>query len=319
MGKDYYTILGLTRDAIDRDIKRAYRRLALKYHPIKIKTQTSEENFFNVSEAYDVLSDPQKKAVYDQFGEEGLKGGVTTNAGSFTEPYTFSGNVDDIFQAFFGTNNPFQDLSQPLDDQEAESRYGPNLPFASMKGHLQPKKDPVIEKPLPLTLEELFHGCTKKIKISRKVLNEDMLTTSVKDKILTINVKRGWKEGTRVTFIEEGDQGPNVIPADLVFVVQHKPHPHFRRDGDTLQYLAVIPLVTALSGGNINLLTIDGRQIMIPINEIVTPGKTKVVSGEGMPLSNDPTTRGDLVIEFSIQFPTSLNMQQKQSLKQILH
>merc|ERR1712223_1194725 len=116
MGKDYYSILGVKKGASDEELKKAYRKLALKYHPDKNKAAGAEEKFKEIGEAYDVLSDPKKKQIYDQFGEEGLKGGAG-NAGSggphhsgfdngFT--YTYHGDPRATFSQFFGTSNPFE-------------------------------------------------------------------------------------------------------------------------------------------------------------------------------------------------------------------
>ena len=310
MGKDYYAILGLSRAASDRDIGKAYRKLSLKYHPEKNPSAGIREKFSEIAESYDVLCDPRKKAIYDQHGEEGLKGGVPTSSGSFTEAYIFGDNADEIFKKFFGTDNPYSDL---FNFEEENTLTGGN-PFANSQ--MQPKKDPPIERELPLSLEELFHGCIKKMKISRKVLNNDMHTTSVKDKILTINVKQGWREGTKITFPEDGDQGPNVIPADIVFIVKDKPHTRFKRSGNDLVHVAHIPLSMALTGGTITVPTIDERVLQIPINEIICPSSKKVIQGEGMPSSQDPTCRGDLIVEFFIQFPPSLTPHQKDLIRQ---
>ena len=313
MGKDYYAVLGLSRDASDRDIGRAYRKLSLKYHPEKNLSAGVRDKFTEIAESYDVLSDPKKKAIYDQHGEEGLKGGVPTSTGEFSEPYIFGDNSDDIFRNFFGTNNPYSDL---FNFEEENASAGGNQ-FANSQ--MQPRKDPPIERDLPLSLDEIFHGCIKKMKISRKVLNDDMHTTSIKDKILTINVKQGWKEGTRISFPEDGDQGPNVVPADIIFIVKDKPHSHFKRSGNDLLHVADIPLSLALTGGTIEVPTIDQRVLHIPINEIIRPSSRKIIQGEGMPSSQDPTVRGDLVVEFSIQFPQSLSPQQKELIRQALH
>jgi DnaJ homolog subfamily B member 13 len=120
-----------------------------------------------------------------------------------------------------------------------------------------------------LSLEEIFHGCVKKMKISRRVLNDDGYTSSYREKILTITVKRGWKAGTRITFEQEGDQGPNNIPANIVFIVKDKPHPIFRRDGENLIFTAKISLALALVGTTIQVPTLDGRLLDLPITDIV--------------------------------------------------
>lgn len=123
MGKDYYKILGIARGASDEDIKKAYRKLALKYHPDKNKEAGAEEKFKEVAEAYEILSDPKKKEIFDKYGEEGLKmgaggggpgpGGSTgSSPGGGFNSYTWSGDPNETFRMFFGSSNPFAGRQQ---------------------------------------------------------------------------------------------------------------------------------------------------------------------------------------------------------------
>lgn len=170
-----------------------------------------------------------------------------------------------------------------------------------------------------LSLEEVYHGCIKKMKISRRVMNDDGHTSSFKEKILTITVKRGWQPGTRITFEQEGDQGPNNIPADIVFIVRDKAHKIFRRDMDSnLIYTQNIPLALALIGTTIHVPTLDGRVLDIPITDIVSPGYTRTIPGEGMPYLNDFNKRGDLIVEFAIEFPKHLGPDSKDLIRRAL-
>ncbi|KAK1169479.1 hypothetical protein AOXY_G8269 [Acipenser oxyrinchus oxyrinchus] len=314
MGRDYYGVLEITRNANDADIKKSYRRLALKYHPSTNLEPGALEKFTQLAEAYDVLSDPRKKATYDKFGEEGLKGGIPPEFGgsaAWTGAYTFHRNADKVFRDFFGGDNPFSDFYN-TDGGEVNSGFG------GLRGRGMKRSDPPIERDLYLSLEDLFYGCTKKIKISRRVMNEDGHTSSIRDKILTIDVKPGWKQGTKITFQKEGDQGPNNIPADIVFVVKEKQHPRFVRHQNDLIYTSHIDLGKALIGFSVEVETLDGRLLNIPINYIVHPRYNKVVPGEGMPLSMDPTQKGDLIIQFEIHFPEKLSPERKQLIQQAL-
>ncbi|KAM6292271.1 dnaJ homolog subfamily B member 13-like [Porphyrio hochstetteri] len=314
MGQDYYAVLGLDRGAADADIKKAYRELALKYHPLKCKEPWAPERFRQLAEAYDVLSDPMKKGIYDKFGEEGLKGGIPLELGAenpWSAGYVFHNNPDRVFREFFGGDNPFAEF---FDKDGLELL----LPFGGLRGRGAMKQDPPIVRNLYLSLEELFHGCTKMMKISRRVMNEDGQTSSIRDKILPVAVQPGWKQGTRITFEKEGDQGPNIIPSDITFVVQEKLHPRFKRVKDNLIYVTTIPLGKALVGCTVDVKTLDGRLLNIPINDIVDPKYCKVVPGEGMPLLQDPRRKGDLLIHFNVCFPKSLTPEKKLLLKRAL-
>ncbi|XP_013993062.1 dnaJ homolog subfamily B member 13 isoform X2 [Salmo salar] len=314
MGRDYYAALEINRNATDADIKKSYRRLALKYHPHTNSKPGASEKFNQLAEAYDVLSDPRKKATYDKFGEEGLKGGIPLQSGetgAWTSGYIYHGNPDKIFRQFFGGDNPFADFHMQDGNEVA-------IGFGGLRGRGVKTQDTPIERDLHLALEDLFYGCTKKIKISRRVMNEDGHTSSIKDKILTIIVKPGWNEDTRITFPKEGDQGPNSIPADIVFIVRQKSHPRFARQHNDLVFTAQISLDKALTGFAVEVKTLDDRILNIPINDIVHPKYSKVVSGEGMPLSQDPSQRGDLIIQFDIHFPQKLSAENKHLINQAL-
>ncbi|XP_005922099.1 dnaJ homolog subfamily B member 13 [Haplochromis burtoni] len=311
MSNDYYETLEINRNATDADIKKAYRRLALKFHPKRNREPGSSQKFTQLGEAYDVLSDPRKKATYDKFGEEGLRGGIPlefASNGTWSSKYVYHGNPDQTFKQFFGGDNPFADF------------YTNDVPlqFGGLQPQVAKTQDSPIERDLHLCLDDLFHGCTKKIKISRRVMNDDGCTSSIKDKILSIDVKPGWNEGTRITFPKEGDQGPNSIPADIVFIVRQKTHPLFVRHNNDLIYKAKITLEMALTGFSVDVQTLDGRLLSVLINDIVHPRYQKVLSGEGMPLSKNPSQRGNLIITFDLKFPETLSAERKYLIKQAL-
>ncbi|KAK7872702.1 hypothetical protein R5R35_002689 [Gryllus longicercus] len=347
MGKDYYKILGIAKGASDDEIKKAYRKLALKYHPDKNKAPGAEEKFKEVAEAYEVLSDKKKRDVYDQYGEEGLKGGVPggTDGGS-TFTYAFHGDPRATFAQFFGSASPFQtffDLGGgggPRmfgfhdDDMEMDDPFvslgmgnarnaGPGGAFRShsFNFHGSPNRnkdkmqDPPIEHDLYVTLEDITRGCTKKMKISRRVLQPDG-SARKEDKVLTINVKPGWKAGTKITFQKEGDQGRNKIPADIVFIIRDKPHPLFKREGSDVRYVAKISLKQALCGTVVDVPTLGGDKIPINLtNEIIKPTTVKRIQGHGLPFPKEPSRKGDLIVSFDIKFPDSMS----QSVKDILY
>lgn len=181
----------------------------------------------------------------------------------------------------------------------------------------QPVQDPPIETPIQVSLEELATGCTKRLKISRQVLSGGVV--SREEKILSIDIKPGWKAGTKITFEQHGDQKPGVIPADIIFVVRDKDHQYFKRDPDNnLLYTAKVGLRDALVGCLLHIPTIDGRVLTIQLNEVIQPGTQKRIPGEGLPLPKCPGQRGDMIVTFDVEFPTNLSMQQRQELANIV-
>ncbi|KAF8031179.1 hypothetical protein BT93_D0398 [Corymbia citriodora subsp. variegata] len=339
MGVDYYKVLQVDKSAKDDDLKKAYRKLAMKWHPDKNpdNKKEAEAKFKQISEAYEVLSDPQKRAVYDQYGEEGLKGQVPPpgaggpGGATFFQtgegPNVFRFNprdANDIFAEFFGSSSPFgggmgggrmrggsRSFGGMFGD-DIFSSFGEGRPMS--QGH---RKDPPIENKLPCSLEELYRGTTKKMKISREIADVSGKTFPV-DEILTIEIKPGWKKGTKITFPEKGNEQPGMIAADLVFVIDEKPHSTFTRDGNDLVVTQKISLAEALTGYTVQLTTLDGRNLTIPINSVIHPSYEEVVPREGMPIPKEPSRRGNLRIKFNIKFPARLTAEQKAGIKKLL-
>lgn len=184
-------------------------------------------------------------------------------------------------------------------------------------------QDPPIEKIIRVSYEELLTGTQKKLKIMRKVLKADGQTTQNEEKILTIGVKKGWKSGTKITFAKEGDQNPNTIPADIIFIIQDKEHKQFTRDSDNnILYTVKVSLRDALTGyangACVKVPTLDKRTINIPLTDITKPGSKKRVKGEGLPLPKKPGQRGDMLVTFEIVFPTHLPQASLDALRSAL-
>ncbi|KAK9915026.1 hypothetical protein WJX75_003741 [Coccomyxa subellipsoidea] len=350
MGKDYYKILGVSRNASDDEIKKAYRKLAVKHHPDKNpgNQEAAAEKFKEISEAFEVLSDSNKRQVFDQYGEEGLKGGMpgnTPGGGGMPGGMHFSAsNPEEIFSRFFGSSSPFGGGGGGMDDAfssffggmggsggrggmpEMHAGMGgmPGGLFGGMggmpggmNGRAGPGQDPPIEHQLPCTLEELYKGATKRMKISRSVTDVSGRTERVTE-TLSIDIKPGWKRGTKVTFPKKGDERPGHVPADIVFVINEKKHPVFEREGNDLIHTAKLPLVDALCGATVRLTTLDGRPLTVSVSDVARPGAEKRVKGEGMPQSKAPGTKGDLRVRFDVLFPRVLSDHQKAGLRQLL-
>lgn len=160
-----------------------------------------------------------------------------------------------------------------------------------------------VEVPLKLTLEELYKGTAKRRKVTRQIIDSASGNAMKREETLEIPVKPGWKEGTKITFAGKGDEQPGRPAQDLVFVVQQIPHSLFKRHGDDLIVKVQIPLHKALSGGTIDVPTLDNRVLRIPLKEVVTPSHERLVKNEGMPLSKAPGQKGNLRVQFDIQWP----------------
>ncbi|XP_048227636.1 dnaJ homolog subfamily B member 1 isoform X2 [Ricinus communis] len=334
MGVDYYNVLKVNRNATDDDLKKSYRRLAMKWHPDKNPNnkKEAEAKFKQISEAYEVLSDPQKRAIYDQYGEEGLKDMPPPGSGGFS-PGNGSGggssgfnprNAEDIFAEFFGSSPFGFGSSGPGRSMRFQSDGGmfggfggsENL-FRTYSEGTVPRKPAPVESKLPCSLEELYSGSTRKMKISRTVVDGHGRQVQ-ETEILTIDVKPGWKKGTKITFPDKGNEQLNQLPADLVFIIDEKPHDIYKRDGNGLIINQRVSLAEALGGTTVNITTLDGRSLSIPVHDIVSPGYELVVAREGMPIAKEPGNRGDLRIKFEVKFPTRLTPEQRAGLKRAL-
>ncbi|XP_023168367.1 dnaJ protein homolog 1 [Drosophila hydei] len=350
MGKDFYKILGIDKKATDDDIKKAYRKLALKYHPDKNKSPQAEERFKEIAEAYEVLSDKKKRDIFDQYGEDGLKGGPPGQEGcgpSGAYTYQFHGDPRATFAQFFGSQNIFgtADPFGPFfgggsgdgteqvfmniggDEMFGGGGFGGNPmgAFRSQSFNAQApsrkrqQQDPPIEHDLYVTLEEVDKGCTKKMKISRMSMATG--TARKEEKVLSINVKPGWKAGTKITFPKEGDQAPQKVPADIIFIIRDKPHSQFKREGSDLRYIAPLSLKQALCGASVSVPTLQGDSIRISVNtqgEVIKPTTVKRISGRGLPFPKEPSRRGDLIVAFDIKFPDTVSPSLRNQLAELL-
>lgn len=142
--------------------------------------------------------------------------------------------------------------------------------------------------------------------------------TTTTEEILTIEIKPGWKKGTKITFPEKGNEQRGIVPSDLIFIIDEKPHLVFKRDGNDLIFTQKISLVEALTGYTVQVTTLDGRTLTIPINSIISPTYEEVVKGEGMPIPKEPSKKGNLRIKFNIKFPARLTSEQKTGIKRLL-
>lgn len=327
-----------------------------------------------VSQAYEILSDPDKRKIYDQYGldfilrggpappepgEGGMPGGFGGFPGGFggmpgggggARTFHFStgggggpgaggfsfSNPEDIFSSFFasagggGGGHGIGGMGGMGGDDDMFAGMG-GMPggFGGMGGaprmraggagprRPQTPEVTVLEKPLPITLEDLFSGTTKRLKINRKTFDPQTGKQSTQEKIVEVPIKKGLKAGSKIKFSNIGDQIEGGTQ-DIHFVVAEKAHPMFKREGDDLRHDVEIDLKEALTGWKRVVSTIDGKQVNVGGSGPTPPTYTDRFPNLGMPKSKTPSQRGDLVVGVKIKFPQSLTPDQKAKLKEIL-
>lgn len=305
---DYYEVLGLTRNADDITVKKAYRKLALKFHPDN--DPSAGEKFSRVCEAYEVLADPKLKGFYDLFGEDALKFGIPDNKGG-TKGGFFTFDPDtapaEVFRTFFGTTNPYE----ALNDIQAT--------FESLTTQAKPNKGKKKTFTIELSLEEVYYGVVKHVKHKRKLLVDDSNTGERKMKTewveLTIDVPAGSLNGTQFVFEGKGNETPDTLPGPVVYVLGIAKHDRFRRSGSDLVHHATIPIFHSLAGTTYELESLDGRKLAIPVTDIVTPGYTLSIESEGLPVPRAPGQKGKLHVVFDLLFPSALSETQRMLLR----
>lgn len=325
MGRDFYQILGVDRGATEDTIKKAYRKMALKYHPDKNQSAGAEEKFKEISFAFEVLKDKKKREIYDRHGEDGLNSngseGRTGGGANFQQNF----DPHDLFNMMFGnsgaTQNMFGNLggmggnSSRTSFMDTDDPFGTHFsggaggfngtPFSFGTNGMNStpqrpmKKVNKLEHELKISLDDLYSGITKRMKISRNRRKPNG-TYRPEETILTIEIKPGWKEGTKITFNNEGDEQLNHSAGDIVFVLKEINHPKLKRKGNELVYTAEVTLREAMLGGTVTVPLLNGIKYnhkFKPLND--TAHKIRVV-GKGMPLSKNPAQKGDLLIKFEI-------------------
>lgn len=334
-----YDLLGCSPSANDTELKKGYRKAALKYHPDKPTGDT--EKFKEISEAFEILSDAQKRQIYDQFGLEAARNGGPAfggaggpggpgGAGASYGHHAFSNDdAFNIFSQFFGGSSPFAagGGGGGMDDSGFGFTSFGGMPggaggmpggmggMGGMPGGFrsaapQPEEE-VVTVPLPVSLEDLFSGKQKTFNIGVKGPN--MIPEK---KPISIKLRPGWKAGTKITYKNEGDFNPRTgRRKTLQFVLQEKPNPNFTRDGDNLIYTLKLSFKESLLGFNKTIQTIDGRTLPISRIQPIQPTETSTYPGQGMPIKNSGS-RGDMIVKYKIDYPISLTNEQKQAINQ---
>lgn len=334
----YYDILGVPPTASESELKKAYRKLALKFHPDKNPGAEAEDKFKAISQAYEVLSDPKKRELYDRGGEEAIKGGGTGHGFDFHSPM-------DIFDMFFGGGGMRRQATRKGKDVvhqikvSLEDLYnGSTRKLALQKNVICAKcegrggKEGAVQKcggcrgtGVQVRIQQIGPGMVQQIqsrchecrgegevidpKLRCKTCNGQKI---VKErKILEVHIDKGMKDGQQIRFSGEGDQEPGLEPGDIVIVLDEKEHPQFQRFGTNLIVSTEITLVEALCGFQKTIKTLDNRQLIITTlpGEVIKDKTVKCVMGEGMPVYRDPFEKGRLIIKFTVKFPETIDPQ----------
>ncbi|KAK8761801.1 hypothetical protein V5799_026942 [Amblyomma americanum] len=410
MVKDYYKVLGIDRSAGDEDIRRAYRKLALRYHPDKNKAPDAEEKFKEINEAYGALTDRKKREAYYSSGGEGYRSGFSSSSSSshfrpetFSFSHQFNGghqrSFDDyfgnlrrrrdaasafhysfgpggVFQQAFGPGSTFQQTFGPGGTFEqtfssggtfqqtfragesfqhtfafnggnfqATFRFGcgsanfypsgssssggtstgsQSRPTAPSAGHgasgssesdnsrqstkssaaensnQDGQQDSAVERKIFLSLEEVFSGCSRKVKIAWNIAAPEGHSVRRDEKIIKINVKPGVPSGTRLVFQCPGERRSSCSPPAIAFVISDKEHPLFKRDGADIKYIAKLTSWQARWCTRIDVPTLTMGKISLPLSEPVKSGTVKRIEGQGLPYHGHSKKRGDLVVIFHV-------------------
>ena len=295
MASDYYSILGLKKTATDDEIKKAYRKLAVKLHPDKNPgNKTAEERFKEVNEAYSVLSDPESRKKYDRYGENWNKVDESQQAGGARysqQPggaYSYEGDP-----SFFGGGGDYSDIFENL--------FGGGAGRKTKSGPRGRGQD--IQAEMAITLEEAFEGASKTFEINGQKIR--------------IQLKPGAYQGLTIKLAGKGSPGRNGSPAgDLFITLSILPHRLYEREGDQLKQVVTIDLFTALLGGETQVQTLSGTlKIKIPAG--TQYGKVLRLKGKGMPVYNIPGQAGDLLLEIRFALPDDLNEEELAALRKM--
>lgn len=337
----FYDILGVKPGCSQDDLKKAYRKLALKYHPDK--NPNEGERFKQISQAYEVLSNPEKQRIYDHGGEQALKEGGMTNP--FSSP-------TDIFDLFFGGASRHrarkgQDVVHQLSVSLEELYKGTTRKLALQKDVICDKCEGYggkkgsaercstcqgtgsivqIQQLRPGIVQQMQSKCAACKGFGERMSQRDRCKNcngkkTIRDrKILEVHVDQGMIDGQKITFDGEGDQEPNLEPGDIVIVLDEKEHPVFKRTGVNLILSMTLSLTESLCGFQKVVRTLDDRDLVItsPPGSLIKHGDCKCIPGEGMPIFRDPFTKGKLTIHFSVDIPSSIDPAIASKLEQLL-
>ena len=297
--KDYYKILGIERSASPDEIKKAFRKQAMKYHPDRNPgSKAAEDKFKDLNEANEVLSDPQKKARYDQLGESyfhyqqggGPPGGFNWN--DWTAARTGTGGARpgaENFNDIFGEMGGFSDFFTSI--------FGPNPGArAGRQAYRTPPRSEPVEQPVQISFDEAYHGAER--------------TMLIGERRIEVKIPAGARSGTKVRITGVGQPGLDGRQGDIYLVVEVLPDERFERKDNDLLTEFEVDLFTAVLGGEAHVTTPDG-QVVLNIPAGTQPGRAFRLAGRGMPHLRGPHNHGDLIAKAKVLLPRQLSAEQR--------
>ena len=314
---NYYDILGVSKDASEQEIKKAYRTLSLEFHPDRNPSAEATEKFQQIGEAYETLSDPQKKEEYDFEQEHGHGRGQGFPFGQGGHPFGNMGGHDihDIFNMMFsGGGGGFPGGGFPGGGFPG---MGPNIRIFHNGIPVVQKPSP-IQKELSITLEQAFTGIPSvQIKFDRVVVVQQI--QSSEEETIILNIPAGIADGETIVLQEKGHVIQDKVKGDLHLLIKIQIHKEFSRNGMDLIYRKTLTLKEALCGFSLEIPHLSGKMLRIShsaTSHVIKPNEKKPIPGYGM-VKNGQTT-GNLIIDFDISFPDKLTEEQIKGLQNIL-